>query len=290
MIRGAKMSSVRNPIWIIQDNEFLEDEITKLKMALTFTNTEYKSILFDKFCKSIPAIYVPYGHPVIIYGSIEFVKTVRKIHQEFIPGSYGFNKIDCSDYYTKIPSDLLLNSDYFYITWAEFSRNYKFYFSLFNTDRLFIRPNRGFKTFAGTAVILDYMIDNIVNMNRETGISDDTLILVSSFKELPNVEHRFVIVDKTIVSWSSYGWDSTNWSDFPIDKKVFDAATKIATQDYQLDTAYTVDIVMVGNDAKVIELNSFSSASFYNCNYENIVKAINMASINDFKEVTGIID
>ena len=280
---------MNNPIWLLQSNEFLEDTVNNLKLALNNNNIDYLEVIYNRldklsFTKTIEDNYhILKGRPIIEYGSIDFITSLRAKYPEFSPGSYGMTNTNCTDYYHQIPKDLLLNGDCIYVTWAEFSRNHLFYFNLFKTDKLFIRSNSGMKVLTGQVITLEDISYSIPTINHTSKVSDKTLILLSSVKPIPEYEYRFVIADRKVVTGCGYGWNRQDISQYP--KKAHHIANILSNQEFQLDTVYTCDIHIDSNgDGKVVELNSFSSAGLYACDCDKIVKEVSGCAVADYIE------
>ena len=274
------------PIWIIQENEFMDKEVSRLRAVLDTAETDYLPIRFDRYKAEIPEDIRTYPHlqnrPVIQYGSKEFIRGLRDV-SSFTPGAYGMDEISCSEYYTTIPKSLLLNSEYIFTTWGEFSRSYEYFFNMIDKEKntLFVRPNSGMKTFAGLTINIIDAEAVISRIDRTSGVNRCTLILLAPAKSLPDYEHRFVIVDGNVVAGCSYSWDKDNISEYPAD--AFDIAQAVAKNEYQLDSAYTCDVVITDLGPKVVELNSLSCAALYECDRNKVVEATNIAAINDYK-------
>ncbi len=178
------------------------------------------------------------AQPTILYGTVGFIK---KCPYPYNPGAYGYNQNrNCSIYLNHLPSEDMLNSDYVMIQFREFERNPQRFYDLFSTNELFIRPNSGDKVFAGRSI-------NIANFEFEmkslrfSSVVDDTIVLISGAKEIFS-EFRFIVGAGDVISGSEYRWDNRLDVRADYDPDCYDMAVKVAKQDWQMDTVYTVDV------------------------------------------------
>ena len=138
------------------------------------------------------------GDCVVSYGSIEAVKSINYFHKNYIPSGYIQEKsLACKTYMPNIPIDLLLNDDYLMLPYAEFVRRKESIYKIFKTNKLFIRPDSGLKTFAGTTIHYDDFDYEINTLNQLTSVQDDTIILIASIKSILK-EYRVVVGNKAV--------------------------------------------------------------------------------------------
>jgi hypothetical protein len=275
------------PIWLIHNYD--QEEYEKLVEALVKTDTpfqeiEYKSVLdtFDK--SSMPKT----NECVVVHGSIQFVNRLRNQGFVYCPGAYGFSKNNnCSNYFPKIPKEYLLNFPYALTTWEELKRSKNYYKDLFFNTQLFVRPNKGTKLFPGQGIYYFMWDETISEIEKTSGITEESLVLIGNHKIIERNEYRFVIVDKKVISGSMYNWSKNNSPEYS--KEAEDLAVKIAELDWQLDSAYTCDIAIAPNGPKVIELNSFSCSGLYECDRVKIIEAINKTALKDYNEIYEVI-
>ena len=230
---------------------------------------------------------IPYSNDdcVVTYGTHGFVSQIQKKYS-FQPGSYcPDDRLKCSHYMQYIDLDDLLNPEYIMIPYGEFIRRGKdhwlYYFG--KSGKIFIRPDSGSKTFAGTVMPYHDFDHEINTLNKMTSATQDTMIMISKVQEILG-EYRFVIVNGTVITGSEYKHDGVvqYMSGYP--QECFDLANKIAKQDWQVDICYTCDVAVTKNGPKIIELNSFSCAGLYACDKDAIVNAISEAA---WKEYNG---
>jgi hypothetical protein len=222
--------------------------------------------------------------PVVVYGAHEFARAINP-HGHYQPGNLGLNdSTQAIQYMSNLPLEWFLNRGTSMMSWAMFKdRRYQL-FDTMDSKELFIRPNSGFKTFAGQRVKASNIDDHISTLDQTSSVVNDTLILVAPGQHIQG-EFRFVIADKRVIAGSEYRWDGRLdvRADWPDD--CWDLAQRVADHDWQVDIAYTCDVATTDNGPKVVELNSFSSAGLYACDLEKVVQGVSKAA---FREWSGL--
>lgn len=223
---------------------------------------------------------------VVAYGSIEFLKSIGYYEKNYIPSFYmQETQLSCRHYLPQIPSYLLLNADYIMLPYGEFKRRGEQAFDYFKTNKLFIRPDSGLKTFAGTTIHLDDFDYEINTLDKLTSATDDTIILISKIKPI-HKEYRIVIADRKVIASSQYKENDKVIMIEGAPDGAINVANAVAKLEWQPDTAYTVDVAELDNGLfKIIELNSFSCAGLYACNIRDVVKGISEVAEKDYKEI-----
>ncbi len=210
---------------------------------------------------------------VICYGDISFIGQIRR-KSAFVPGAYcNFENMKCSIYYAYF-GEFLLNKDYIILPLGDLPRRLGSIVYPYRT--FFIRPDSGTKPFTGYHINYDHK--NKIQTLLETS-GPETLVVVSQLKEITN-EWRFVICNRKVVAGSQY---------LPIESSVYPPSSYrlaeiIASQDWQPDICYTVDIAESEGKMHLLEINSFSCAGFYNCNIEDIVRYASIAAREEWKD------
>lgn len=200
---------------------------------------------------------------------------------------------ECFNYYGYF-GDYLLNSNYMMFGLNDVLRNKERIFDTLKTDKVFIRPSNGFKSFAGQLLPKDrFDFEFNVLSHSYGGLDTNTLVLVSETQDIEE-EYRFIVVNGEVISGSLY-LDKSNRDDFnPYYDKVcedvnaIDFAIKMS-KIYQPDKAYTIDVCRLGNgEYKLIELNSFFCASMYGNDYDKVVKSVNDLAINEYNDLFNL--
>src|SRR5690606_3444445 len=124
-----------------------------------------------------------------------------------LPGVYcNLQQLQCTSYYPKF-GELLLNSQYIMLPFGELNRQKEFLFQCLGEEKIFIRPNSGFKIFTGKVVTRDSW-DEDLRLFGFYSVEADKLVIASKSQDIFG-EWRFVVVDNQIVSGSKYSGVST---------------------------------------------------------------------------------
>jgi hypothetical protein len=218
----------------------------------------------------------------ILYGSHQFVKAVNPTGR-FQPGHLGVNdRTKMSSYMSNLPLDWFMNKDARFMTWAMFKNYGRAYFENQTEQKsLFIRPDSGFKTFAGQTIKFDEWDESVKTLDQLSSVMPETLILVAPISQIQG-EFRFVIADKQVVAGSEYRWDGKLdiRRDWP--EECFTLAEKVASQEWQVDIAYTCDVALTDEGPKIVELNGFSCAGLYACDISKVVEGVSRAAYREW--------
>jgi hypothetical protein len=220
------------------------------------------------------------NEPTVMYGTIGYIQRCKV---PFIPGAYGINQnTDCNFYYPELPKLWMLNNGFVMVPFGIFQNNPWCYFDMFGEDALFMRPNSGRKTFAGTVVTKENVVSELSSSMQITSVTKETIILLSPAKVIEG-EFRFVIGNREVIDGSEYRWDNKLdvRRDYP--KECWELADKMARWGWQPDICYTVDVALTPVGPKIIELNGFSCAGLYACDKDIIVNRISEIALKDFK-------
>lgn len=220
--------------------------------------------------------------PTVLYGTVGFIE---KCNKQFTPGAFGkTTNMNCNVYYNQIPNDWLLNGDHVIVTFGYLKQFTNRLFNIFDTDRLFIRPVSGFKTFTGMVITTTNSEFELNASMQLTSVTAETMVIVAKARDLKG-EFRFVIADRKVVTGSEYRWDNILdvRADYP--EQCRDLAQKVADLQWQPDSAYTCDVALTEHGPKVIEINSFSCAGLYACDLNAVVDAITALAVKEWQGI-----
>jgi hypothetical protein len=214
---------------------------------------------------------------VVIYGTINFCKLMeRRYGKNYCPGLYMKDVVKFFHKFAVQYGDLILNDDYNILPFGEVRRR----FNWADVNPFFIKPLSGLKEFTGQVICDQHEFDYISPHNK---IFDDELCVVAAPKHI-KAEFRYVIVEGRVITGSEYRWD--NILDVRTDTHpTCDAlANLVAANNWQPDAVYVCDIALTDSgDARIIELNAFSSSGLYACDTHKIVAAVSAAAEREFK-------
>jgi hypothetical protein len=220
---------------------------------------------------------------VIFHGSIDFAKRLNRI-APWVPGVYcTFDDYACTKYYSSAGS-WLLNEEYVMLPFGDLMRQQSFFADIFDTDLVFIRPDASDKPFGGAVVdLFDYY--NGIGSLEVNDVPQDALCVVSQSRII-DCEWRLVIVNDGIITGSQYQPTITN--DLP-DYVVETGYEILSDMEYRpADSAWTMDLCKSHGDILLVEINSFSCAGLYSCDYDKVVKAVSSAALKDWRDYNDI--
>ena len=149
----------------------------------------------------------------------------------------------------------------------------------------FIKPNNDSKFIAGqmmTGAEIKEWANRIVNLGENDGsnVSSTSRVLISMPQHIRK-EARFWIVNDEVVTYSLYKLGSTiTHTKLLVDQKMIDFAKRLTTPMFvgywSPAKAYCLDLCEVDDDTyKIVEINNINSSGFYDCDMQNLVRAIN---------------
>jgi hypothetical protein len=201
------------------------------------------------------------SQPVIFRGSLNVSSEVE--YTLWIPGTYcNRDNFNCSTYYAYW-GKYMLNTNYTMMSGSELIRRWY-------ADRLFVRPDIGFKEFNGGT----YTRDEFIKLN----LHPELLVISSPVKKV-DLEWRFVVTGNTIVAGSQY---------LPIETNVTSNAAIEYLQSilneltWCPDDIYTVDVCFANGSYHVLELNSLSCSNLYQCDLAAVVETVSKLAINKY--------
>jgi hypothetical protein len=219
------------------------------------------------------------GRPYCLYGTIGYV---QKCNFPLFPGAYGINdNTNCNFYYSHVPADWMLNSDFVMAPFQVIKNNPSRFFDLFGVDDLFIRPNTGRKAFTGYTITRENAAFELSSSMQLTSVQSETICLISAAKNIKS-EFRFVIGNGEVIDGSEYRWDRIldirhDWL-----SECWDLADKMAKHTWQPDTCYTVDVADTEDGPKIVELNGFSCAGLYACDKNLVFDRVSKIAQEEF--------
>lgn len=287
----------RKPHWYI-DTYILDSKpeaAEKLRAALSkYPVTYTKYIPFTDTQEGLTE-FNPYEIN-LCYGTHGFIRNMQNTFGQGEIEPYLVEKdMECISYYTKVPNEWLLNAGCFFVPFSVLANAIET-FACDYYDDVFVRPNSGFKSFVPCVIETLNPISELTELKDKFQVADDTLCLVAPAQRL-DFEIRYVIVDRKVISASYYRLHGQLYEKFCLQTKptteikgleklgavdfLFEAqqlAEKMAAHDWQPSVAYMCDVALTeGGVCKIVELNAFSCAGLYDCDYEKVFDAVTQA-------------
>lgn len=207
----------------------------------------------------------------ILFCSIQVAKYIQRNVPELSGGliisnispepQIGMNTIfDWNVYSTHIPPEHLLNpkGSGHMMTFVEAMDCSKDL-----TERVFIRPNSGWKPFTGFSCSAKELYQELNSRIQLEFVEPSEIVVLFSEKQIEQ-EYRYWIVDSQISTASSYSWNKEDVYSKPekdIDKFVKNVVSyldNIGLTDFVIDVA-----IMKDGSIKVIEINAISTSGWY---------------------------
>lgn len=224
-----------------------------------------------------PNIPFRIGSCVVTHGTVQFCRQIDKhLGKIYCPGTYFNRNVKSFSLFASHFGELMLNSDFYLIPYAEFVRR-----RLKPDQVVFIKPDSGMKEFTGKLIAYENFDDEISSMNQIEIVDSESLCVVAQPKRI-DAEFRYVIADREVITGSEYRWDNVldvRRDTLPICDEL---AKHVAKIEWQADRVYVCDIAFVEGEARIVELNAFSSSGMYACDTYAVVEAVSAAALKEY--------
>lgn len=237
--------------WIIQDDVLAAEELTKIMARERNQEVyEFEYIPFQDAEDMVPV----QSEKSVFRGSLEMADKLEDRSDILVFGNS--EEFTYSNFYDDW-QDYLLNKNVEYIQVSDFSDE------IFDDSRIkFVRPDKGDKAFTGQCFELDDTWQACKDFVERNTDPNDWLV-VSSKKDIGE-EYRFVVFEDEILTGSQYySEDSVEYDSISKDHGAWIFAQKVTLNRSHPAPFWVLDVCKHNGEFKVIELNSFSCASWY---------------------------
>jgi len=261
--------------WVVQENVADEERYDEVFNTLDRFGIPFTKVKVIPFAHTLEPDVNPKG-PVMTLGSITLTSRIVE-KKGWKPGAYSNDNFDF-EVWSKVPqwAPHILNADAIVCPFRDVPTAW---------NRFFIRPCLDTKAFAGTLMDQDEYQTWRGRLLIEEGASDlmfniDEMVCVAPIKEIYR-EFRFFIVDGRISTASVYkiGGSVTYQDEGFIDRDaclfVSSLISDISINCWRPAPAFVVDVAMVEDGYKIIEINCINSAGFYKANVSKLVLDLN---------------
>lgn len=237
--------------WVIQEDVLSEERLTE-----EYANEVGDSVFnFEYVPFEDPQKLVPKQDELSLFrGSLEMAEKIEERGDLVVFGNS--QEFTYSEFYDEW-SDHLLNSDVEYVKVYDLSPKH------FQNVK-FVRPDKGDKAFTGQCFehgVLWKACKNFIERNTDP---DDWLVL-SSFKDI-GPEYRFVMYRNQVLSGTMYSTESDiEYERITEDSSPWKYIQRVTSDKEYPKEFWVVDVCYYEDRYYVIELNSFSCASWYKC-------------------------
>ena len=264
-------------IFVLQ-NDMFDTRYPHIYSLMEKLNLPYKSVRVFPFSNKVVELkdilesfdldelqeFTPPDEPFMVFGS---VKLSRIAYQKWHRGTY-LNENHDYEIYSKFYKEELLNHDCDIVSFNHDSRNWK-------DEYMFIRPTLDSKLFNGKkfskAEWNDFVQYNFKNFNKDINLNEQKVV-VASLKEIEE-EVRFFVFKGKVVTGSRYVFEGK----FSPYKWYNDEAKEYAQKMvdlYQPAEAFVIDVCLTNKGWKIVEINCFNCAGYYECDLERILKCV----------------
>lgn len=254
------------PTWILEKDVFSYNQEAKMISWLKDNNVPFHQVRIVPFIHEVDGKIPVVSGPVIVYGSIGSQKLADK--ENWVPGVFTGVEINETELIKQF-GNMYLNNDAQICKFRELPTRV-------TVGEVFIKPNTDTKEFAGTVIEAHKMKEWIDSMMKSGYLAEsflDTEVVVSKPKNI-GCEWRLIIVDGKIAAHSVYRQYGIVKPEIWLPKEAEDFANKAISVYNPLDV-YVLDICQIEDGSyKVIEINTFNSAGWYDCDVDKVMSAV----------------
>ena len=242
---------------LVQENIFKEKNYNLLIETFKKFGIEYQIVKLVPFIHDI----VPNVErkDVFLWGSVALAHIGKKY--EFTPGSFYNDNHDFEVYSEKYGLENMLNGDGKIINLEE---DIPF-------DYFFARPTKDTKIFSGQCFekseYYNY-IQKLKSINEK--VTSNSRVLVAPLKSTKQ-EVRCWVVKGKVVTASRY---MINGKVIPLNydhESFYINYAQEMVNKYQPAEAFVIDVCLVDNELKIVEINCFNCSGFYDCNFQKLI-------------------
>ena len=211
---------------------------------------------------------------VLFHGSLGNADRIAR-ELSWLPGAYcSTDGFACTAWYEGA-SRWLVHKQWAKATVQQFVNHPDKVLSEFGgATQFFVRPNSPLKPFSGRVLDVDQLSLEALDHGfyyDDTGIE----IVVAPVRNVGN-EWRYVVIDKVVVTGSSYEANSRTESGDSWKGEPLALAELIAREIPPPERVYVLDVCECEGELKLLELNPFSGADLYACDREVIVRKLGL--------------
>ena len=287
-LTNQKIKENMNIKWLVQHSSVSDTHLTNVVESIKKSKTKYDFFGVIPFCQEITGLEdcLEKDTCYVIHGSVKILDIFSKTNsltetnpnlnnwqksmdeillKRLKSGIFHDKNLFDQRFYNKL--DLpILNKDSQILSCSE-QLDTKF------DEDLFIKPSSDTKAFDAGIIPKGISIKEHIESGFYKEHYKNEFILISSLKDI-KAEYRFFVVDKKVISGSSYRINGHLKSTQEIPENVSAAAIEFS-QMYQPADVFTMDLAIVDNTVRIVEYNCFNCSGIYATDYSKVVKAVN---------------
>lgn len=250
---------------IIQQNMINTISLNKIEAVTRDIPREFISVI--PFTTEIICDKELLGQDYIPYGSCRFIELAYELGWKGLSFNENFNYKSCIE-----NRNDMLNDDYIFkiaqaIDFLNSAKNQEF----------FIRPSNDLKYFSGQVMLgseaWDFLTDALACESSGTYKLDESMDIVISYPKNIQMEWRYFIIDRKIVSGSIYRQHGQLILSEEKDPDVLKEAQTFADRWLPSDCV-VMDLALVDGELKVIEFNCINGSGFYDHDISLVMQSL----------------
>lgn len=275
-----------NPLWVIQTGLQQEDSTVELVKAFSDHGIKWAACHFPPFQNHIPDFN--FDGPIVYYGSTSFIEQVYKTPSLRKQAALLYDEKDHSptEYGGRLGKSWL-NQGALLTSVGEFLELCETAVGGHRFER-FIKPAKGLKDFAGKVYTYDQFKNLVVDNADLSKVRLDTEIIVNNYVSIKS-EIRTWVVEGCLIDMIGYrsGDVQYPWDAYHSSPTLYYAVKEYAEQEARKLAhlgAFVLDIAVLAEELKVIEVNCIHAAGFYDTKHiSNVVRALDSYVSEHFK-------
>lgn len=249
--------------YVVQENLFKEYNYRNLLETLERFDFSYeviKMVKGDFEAKSD-------RKDVFCFGAVMMAIAARRKGWKY--GSMLDDNHDIDIYSEKFGNHNMLNGEY--------------YVAPFNLDiftgflnEFFVKPVKDNKAFTGKVFTKESwreFYNNFDNSRKIIKMTKEDIVLVAPVKKIQQEVRCWVVGGKVVTASLYKRGKDVIYKNYDNETFYTDFAQKMVDK-HQLAHAFVIDICLVDDELKIIEVNNINSAGFYDCNMNNLLSSI----------------
>lgn len=252
--------------WIVQSNFLDVNQINPLAEALREFDIPFFDVgvipFSDQFITEVDVT----DSNVIPYGSTTLMKIAEKRGWN---GLFFDRSTFRADVWNKNRSDML-NSDAEFMTVREAMNEFA---NRPKDSTWFIRPIEDLKQFNGTMTSAEEITRWMSSVESGNFSFDENVVVAVSKPKQIKMEWRYFVVNRKIVTGSSYRFNGLRLTRREEDPKVLAEAQKFADGWLPHETV-VMDLALTEDGLKVVEFNCLNASGFYYHNIRDFAKSV----------------
>lgn len=203
------------------------------------------------------------GRRIIVFCSLDAARIIRAKCPELGRGLILNQRfLHWHVYAPMVPSKTLLNHRFFMLPFGLIAEHQTFIETSFGS-RIFFRPDSPMKDFPGTVTEISDLPQEVSAIQQIFNPDPAEMAIICPAQDLPDFEFRFWLIDGMAYSPAGYSFHREHLQAPACPVEIIDLADQLARHLEVYENALVADFVMAQGEARLVELNGFSTSGFY---------------------------